>query len=88
MQQQQRNFGIFTGDKTNPSQLFLDETFLKEKESFFELFLHEKDHERALKLLEDPTVYRDEEMERIQRAERLRLKAKLYIERGCYNQAN
>ena len=31
IQQQQRNFNIFSGDKTVASQLFLDESFLKEK---------------------------------------------------------
>jgi hypothetical protein len=30
-QQQQRNYGIFNGDKTNSTQLYLDENFLKEK---------------------------------------------------------
>ena len=52
------------------------------------MFYHERDHEKALKLLEDPNHYRDEELEKIQRAERFRLKAKLYKERGFYKQAN
>lgn len=61
---------------------------MREKEKYFELVFHERDHERALKMLEEPAEYKDEELEKIQRAERLRLKAKLYKERGSYHQAN
>jgi hypothetical protein len=39
-------------------------------------------------MLEDPTNYKDDDLEKIERAERLRLKAKLYKERGDYNMAN
>lgn len=62
MQQQQREFSIFAGDKTNGSQLFLDEYFLREKEKYFEFVYHERDHEKALKLLDEPPEYKDEEL--------------------------
>ena len=56
---QNRNFGIFSKDETNQSQLYLDEVYLRDKERFYELSLHKKDMQQALKLLDEQTACKD-----------------------------
>ena len=66
----------------------MDESFVKEKERFYELFEFEKNYPKALKHLEEISLNKDEELEKIQRLEIYRLEAKVYWREGRFHKAN
>lgn len=88
LMKQNRNFDVYTKDKTIQSNLYLDEVYLRDKERFYETMLHKKDMVSALKIIDDQSGCKDEEQEKVLKSEMLRLKAKVYKERGSYVYAN
>jgi len=78
------------------SALYLDEIFLKEKEKFYYAFEQEKDHPKSLQVIDnalkeimkDQGSHRDEELIKLQKLELMRLKAKVYVKDGYFEEAN
>jgi hypothetical protein len=69
---------------------------LKEKEKFYYAFEQEKDHPKALQVVDNALKEiireqgsnRDEELIKLQKLELMRLKAKVFVKDGYFEEAN